>query len=143
MDKTELSQKWKDRFALFDSVAGNIHSQQYKDAIKNMKFLARTKYVFNFYAFFFGIIYFCILGLWKKGLVLFGAVVVLNVILIIIDAGTTMNLEPAIRGINIAYAGTCAMIANYAYYLKEVKGLDGWNPIEGFTKKSAEKIAQS
>lgn len=23
--------------------------------------------------------------------------------------------------------------ANYAYYLKKVKGLDGWNPFEGFS----------
>ncbi|CAI1827439.1 DUF2628 domain-containing protein [Serratia fonticola] len=141
MDKTELSQKWKDRFALFDSAGGDINSPQYKSAIKNMKFLGRIKYVFNFYAFFFGIIYFCILGLWKKGLVMFGAILAFNVIIIIVESATGMDLEALARGVNIGYAGSCATIANYAYYLKEVKGLDSWNPLEGFTKKSSAKIA--
>ncbi|MGF6189797.1 DUF2628 domain-containing protein [Serratia sp. 2723] len=143
MDKTELSQKWKDRFAFFDSVGGDITSAQYREELKKIKFFGRNKYAFNFYAFFFGVIYFCILGLWKKGLVLFGTAIALNVIFIIIEAGTATNLDPAIRAINISYAITGAMVANYAYYLKEVKGLDGWNPIEGFTKKSAAKIAKS
>ncbi|AHG21670.1 hypothetical protein Z042_20195 [Chania multitudinisentens RB-25] len=139
---SELSPKWKARFALFDSAGGDINSPQYKDAIKNMKFFERIKHTSNIFAFFFGIIYFCILGLWKKGLVLFGVILVLNVILFAVESVIGANLDPIARGLNFAYAGASSVIANYAYYIKEVKGLQSWNPLEGFTKKSSARIAK-
>lgn len=63
----ELSPKWRARFDFFDSVGGDITSPEYRKKIKEISFFGRMKYIFNFFAFFFGIIYMCILGLWKKG----------------------------------------------------------------------------
>ncbi|HEJ9095418.1 TPA: DUF2628 domain-containing protein [Serratia odorifera] len=138
----ELSPKWQARFALFDSVGGDITSDEYRQKIKELGFFGRLKYMMNFFAFFFGIIYFCILGLWKKGLVLFVGMCVVNVIIGMVEYSTGNDLDGLVRGVNIAYAVMCAMTANYAYYLKETKGIQGWNPFEGFSKSSAANIAQ-
>ncbi|WP_438596963.1 DUF2628 domain-containing protein [Gibbsiella quercinecans] len=138
----ELSPKWQARFALYDSVGGNVTSPEYQRKLKEMKFFARIKYVMNFYAFFFGIIYFCILGLWKKGLVLFVVICAINLILGMIEYSNGVNLDAWARGVNLAYAAACGSLANYSYYLKEVKGIQGWNPWEGLTKASAARIAQ-
>lgn len=138
-----LSQKWKDRFEFFEKIGGNVASKEYKARLKEMKFFSRIKYMSNFYAFFFGLIYMCIIGLWKKGLVLFSGVFIINILLAIFSEVTGTDVEAVSRLIGVAYCGICSCTANYAYYLKEVKGIQGWNPFEGFTKKSAAKINQS
>ncbi|MCR0999364.1 DUF2628 domain-containing protein [Serratia rubidaea] len=137
----ELSPKWRERFDFFDSVGGDITSPEYRKKIKEISFFGRMKYIFNFFAFFFGIIYMCILGLWKKGLVLFVGAGVLNVIVAMVEYANGGHYDSVYRALNICYAGFCATVANYAYYLKEVRGIQGWNPFEGFSKRSAAKIA--
>ncbi|AGB81563.1 Protein of unknown function (DUF2628) [Serratia sp. FGI94] len=137
----ELSSKWRERFDFFDSVGGDITSPEYRNKIKELGFFERMKYIMNFFAFFFGIIYMCILGLWKKGLVLFVGACVLSYIVAIVEYVTGGNFELAYRFLGIGYSCLCASVANYAYYLKEKRGIQGWNPFEGFSKRSAAKIA--
>ncbi|AJR00643.1 hypothetical protein F652_2654 [Enterobacteriaceae bacterium bta3-1] len=42
---------------------------------------------------------------------------------------------------NLIYAFYCCRVANVAFYLKTVKGIDGWNPFEGLSQKSAAELA--
>ncbi|KEZ74361.1 membrane protein, partial [Pseudomonas syringae pv. syringae FF5] len=34
-------------------------------------------------------------------------------------------------GLNVVFSLMYALTANYSYYLKEVKGEQGWNPFKG------------
>lgn len=122
-DFSQYSPKWQFRFGFFDRYGGP-KSPEYKQAFKALKFGERIKVQSNFYAFFFGFIYFFILGLWRKALSLVGIVVVLSVVLAF--------LPDAIgRGVGVGFSVLASMSANYAYYLDKVKGSRSWNPFEG------------
>lgn len=125
MDRSKYSQKWQDRFAFFDQ-HGAPNTPEFKAALKAETFGRRILFNMNIIAFFFGFIYFFVLGLWKKNLVLFAISCVISILLCIFNAP-----RGAEHGINFALALMWGLTANYAYYLKEVKGLDGWNPFEG------------
>ncbi|EPL6453849.1 MULTISPECIES: DUF2628 domain-containing protein [Providencia] len=131
MEQKQYSNKWQKRFDFFDT-HGAPDTAEFKAALKAESFSGRLLINMNFFAFFFGIIYFLILGLWKKGLVLLGISIGLGLVLNIIDfmiGGTIPN--GAYTGLSVGISVLWAMIANYAYYIKETKGLDGWNPFEG------------
>ncbi len=55
-------------------------------------------------------------------------ILVLNIIDFMVG-GTIPN--GAYTGLSVGISVMWAMVANYAYYIKETKGLDGWNPFEG------------
>ncbi|HEC8326773.1 TPA: DUF2628 domain-containing protein [Providencia rettgeri] len=131
MEQKQYSEKWQKRFNFFDT-HGAPDTPEFKAALKAESFGGRLLISMNFFAFFFGIIYFFILGLWKKGLVLLGISIGLGLVLNVIDfmiGGTIPN--GAYTGLSVGISALWAMIANYAYYIKETKGLDGWNPFEG------------
>ena len=106
-----------------------------------MKFGQKISIGSNFYAFFFGLVYFCILGLWKKGLVLFLGVAAIQAVLIAIETAADIDMNAFSKVINIGYAIVCAHLVNTAYYLRTVKGVDSWNPFQGLTRKSAEALS--
>lgn len=137
----EYSEKWLFRFAFFERTLGKMGSPAYRDEFKKLTFGQRIKVNFNFFAFFFGIIYLCILGLWKKGLVLFAVACLFGFALGLYEAISGATLDSAARVIGIMYSVACASIANYAWFLKERKGICGWNPLEGMTRKSAARLA--
>ncbi|WP_235525385.1 DUF2628 domain-containing protein [Photorhabdus heterorhabditis] len=83
----------------------------------------------NFIAFFFGFIYFFVLGLWRKNLALLGIAVVVMMILGSIESELSFAVS---TGVNCAFAAIWSMMANYAYYLKETVNSQSWNPFEGF-----------
>ncbi len=120
-----ISEKWKTRFAFFEQF-GAPSTQTYKDALKQLPYKQRLLININFFAFFFGMIYLAIIGLWKKALVLLGLAVAVMVVEYALGVPA-----PVSRGIDFAFAFLCGLCANYALYLKVVKGQDGWNPFEG------------
>ena len=131
MDRSKYSEKWLARFDFFEQY-GAPSTPEHKAAIKAAKPGRRILIGMNIIAFFFGFIYFFVLGLWKKNLVLFGICIVIGLVLGVFQAVTGFYLPQGIDiGINIALAVMWSMTANYAYYLKEVKGSDSWNPFEG------------
>lgn len=131
MDRSKYSEKWQARFDFFDQY-GAPSTPEHKAAIKAAKPGRRILIGMNIIAFFFGFIYFFVLGLWKKNLVLFGICIAVGLVLGVIQAITGFYLpKGADMGINFALALMWSMTANYAYYLKEVKGSDSWNPFEG------------
>ncbi|MBK5074707.1 DUF2628 domain-containing protein [Budviciaceae bacterium CWB-B4] len=131
MDRSKYSDKWQTRFAFFDQY-GSPKTPEHKAAIKAEKPMRRILFSMNIIAFFFGFIYFFVLGLWKKNLVLFGIAIGIGIVIVVIETITGTYLpNGANTGINVACAMMWSMTANYAYYLKEVKGSDSWNPFEG------------
>ncbi|MBD2813833.1 DUF2628 domain-containing protein [Xenorhabdus sp. Flor] len=75
----------------------------------------------------------CILGLWKKGLTLLGIIFAISFILGIIDSIFSLELSDNFYNatIGVVFAFLYGLSANYAYYLKEIKGDDSWNPFKG------------
>lgn len=130
----QYSAKWQERFAFFDK-NGAPGTAQYKTALKELPFGKRVLVNSNIIAFFFGFIYFFVLGLWRKNLSLLGIAVAIGIVLGVIEGIIGISLPNAVNtGINIAMALMWSITANYAYYLKETKGLNGWNPFEGMYK---------
>lgn len=122
---SSLPEKWKKRFAFFEQF-GAPNAPAYKEELKKLEWKQRVLINANIWAFFFGPIYMAIIGLWKKALVLFGGILVIDTIAV------ALHLPgPVLNGVGIGFGVLCALCTNYAFYLKRVKGQDGWNPFEG------------
>lgn len=119
-------------FRFFRSVR-RPKSPDFKLGFKQLPARKRILINLNFIAFFFGPIYFFVLGLWKKNLAIIAIIVALSFALALIF--TLLGYEQAPKafdtGMNVAFALMYGLSANYAYYLKQVKGSQGWNPFEG------------
>uniref|UniRef100_UPI0036DEE81B DUF2628 domain-containing protein n=1 Tax=Photorhabdus sp. RM322S TaxID=3342825 RepID=UPI0036DEE81B len=132
MDKSQYSEKWQARFTFFEQ-HGAPKASEYSAAIKAESFGRRILLNMNFIAFFFGFIYFFVLGLWRKNLALFGIAVVVGILLGIIESILNIEISPVVSmSINCAFAAIWGITANYAYYLKEKVNSQSWNPFEGF-----------
>lgn len=80
----------------------------------------------NWIAFWFGFIYFFVLGLWRKNLTIWLICLPCRSLFCFLNLTLTLNF------INIAVAGGIyGTVANKAYYLHKVKGSKSWNPFEG------------
>ncbi|WP_421567120.1 DUF2628 domain-containing protein [Stenotrophomonas sp. PD6] len=126
-------QKWRDRFQFFDA-HGAPGSLSYKAAFKALPFLRRIRIQSSILAFLFGPIYFFILGLWRKalvGLALSLGTIIVAVLLYAIFGANSAFADIVSRVLGLAMTLIYATTANYAYYLKEVKGADSWNIFEG------------
>ena len=127
----DIKPKWRERFEFFDAY-GSPASAEFRAAFKALPRGKRLLINFSFLAFFFGPFYFFALGLWKKGLSLLAIALAIAVVEVIFSAVTGIDIpRPVDTGLNIAIAFVFALCVNYAYYLKEVKGSQGWNPFEG------------
>ena len=60
----ESSAKWQTRFDFFD-LHGAPNPPGFRQALKQLPFKQKIKVNFNLIAFFFGLIYLFLLGLWK------------------------------------------------------------------------------
>ncbi|MBK5518195.1 MULTISPECIES: DUF2628 domain-containing protein [unclassified Pseudomonas] len=130
-DQSKYSAKWQERFAFFDA-HGAPNAPGYKPALKQLPFKRKITVNANIIAFFFGPIYLFFLGLWKKNLTLIALIValtfVLDLVYELIDFRYANNVNFAVGfAFNLLYA----LSTNYAYYLKEQKGEQGWNPFKG------------
>jgi len=128
----KYSAKWQERFNFFDTY-GAPNDPRFKVALKALPgFKKKLLINANVIAFFFGPIYLFVLGLWKKNLALLGIFLGINIALSVIFAVLDMEFPRALSsGLNGAASVMYAMVTNYAYYLKEVKGEQTWNPFQG------------
>jgi hypothetical protein len=124
----ELSTRKKELFAFFDAHGGPL-TPEYRAARRALRFPKNIFFNWNWLAFFFGPIYFYACGMKKKGTV------------ILVGYLAYLGTETAL-GVPKEYhpfgAVACLIImwsANYSRYLKVVKGVEGWNPYERFTKR--------
>jgi hypothetical protein len=119
IDTLPVSDNWKARFRLFDKAGGPKLPN-----FKQLPFGERMKISFNILGFLFGPIYYAVKGMWKKGLAMFGAlivgIVVLSFVLELVGMGQ-LN-----RALGYAAAALFAVRANVDYYKKMVLGDDGW-----------------
>ena len=120
-----VSERWQTRFQFFDQHGGPMRHEA-KQAIMERPEKERFLILFNLGSFFLPVIHFLKLGLWKKALTLLVATII-----------TVLVFDMPLRmfGINgywllILVPFFFSAMANYSYYLKEVKGVQGWNPFE-------------
>jgi Protein of unknown function (DUF2628) len=114
-----VSDNWKAKFYLLEK-AGGVKMA----GIKALSASERMKITFNFFAFLFGPIYYAVKGMWKKGLALFAAsvVVILLVSLLLELAG----LGRFANALGYGAAAIYAIRANIDYYKKMVLKQNGW-----------------
>ena len=127
----DISPKWRERFAFFEQ-HGGPNSPGYQAAFKALPKRKRILININFIAMFFGVIYFLVLGLWKKNLTLLAIIVGVTIGVELVFSAMGQEVPMWFdNGLNVAFALMYGLIANYAYYLKKVKGSQSWNPFEG------------
>jgi len=127
----DVSPKWQERFAFFEQ-HGGPSSPGFKEAFKALPKRKRLLINVNFIALFFGVIYFFVLGLWRKNLSLLAIVFALSMTVEIAFYVTGQDVPRAVNNaLNFACGIMYAFTVNYAYYLKKVKGSQSWNPFEG------------
>ncbi|WP_426144023.1 DUF2628 domain-containing protein [Pseudomonas sp. DWP3-1-2] len=129
--RSKYSEKWQERFAFFDA-HGAPNAPGFKEALMKLPFKNKVRVNANIIAFFFGPIYLFVLGLWKKNLTMIAILLTMNILLEIVYALTDFAYAKQLNfavgfGMNTLYL----FITNYAYYLQEVKGEQGWNPFKG------------
>jgi Protein of unknown function (DUF2628) len=119
VSRLPVSDGWKTKFRLISKAGG----PQLKK-LKDLSFGERFKITFNILAFLFGPFYYIAKGMWKRGLSLFAACVVVVVVLgLIFDA-----LGYGRFGNSLGYgaAAMFAVRANIDHYKKWVLGDNGW-----------------
>lgn len=123
---------WTDRFNFFQKNGGPA-TETYKEAFKQLDgFLKKARVNMNFYAFFFGFIYFLIKGMYKGALTLLGISAILFVILMVLPDSISDILGNSMGIVSGVLAG---MTANYTFYRKEVLGEDDFNIFKGVLTK--------
>ncbi len=127
----DVSPKWRERFAFFEQ-HGGPKSPGYQEAFKALPKRKRILININIIAMFFGVIYFLVLGLWKKNLTLIAIIVAVTVGVELVFSAMGHEVPMWFdNGLNVAFGLMYGLTANYAYYLKKVKGSQSWNPFEG------------
>lgn len=124
------SSKWQQRFDVFERLQ-SLDAAGKKAFMKSLGWRKAGSTNFNFIAFFFGFIYFFVLGMWRRNLSMIGIIVLINAL--VIAAETLFNIEipdALARGMGCAFSAWYATTANIAYYLQEIKGYNGWNPFK-------------
>lgn len=127
---TVLTSWREERDAFFDTYGGPF-SPGYRAAKREMPLLKRIFFNANPGAFFFGPLYFFFRGMWKKGI----AFLVPLLVLWTLEAVLPIPHQYHIFGMSSCFIQMSC--ANYAYYLKRVRGAEGWNPFEGMRQPSA------
>ena len=115
-----VSEKWKERFKAI-AHAGGVKFPNLKDLPKNER---RKAYSFNVLAFLFGPVYYIAKGMWKKGLALLLACVLVVIVLSI--ALGYFGLGKIANALGYGVSAVFAMRANIDYYKKMVLGENGW-----------------
>ncbi|MGW1159803.1 DUF2628 domain-containing protein [Streptomyces sp. NPDC002513] len=121
----KLSAKKQARFAFFETYGGPL-SPAYKEALRAKPFAQRLFFNTNWWAFFFGPIYFFSRGMWRKG------TVVLLGLMAYFSAEVSAGVPKTYHWVGTWTSFVVMWCANYADYLKTTKGTESWNPFEGF-----------
>ncbi len=127
MTTQQHSEKWQKRFDFFEK-NGAPKTPEFKAALRRLPWHKRFLYNMNIISFFFGPIYFLILGMWKRCLTLIVCSVAIGFILGIAEVITGLNLD-SLCGLIVSVMW--GITTNYAYYLHKVKGYNSWNPFTG------------
>lgn len=116
-------QVWTDRFQFFQQ-NGEPSSKTFKEALKSLPSMQKMRVNINFYAFFFGFIYFLIKGMWKGAI----SLLIIGILLFTISSFLPDFVSRIVSFI-IALLG--AFSANYTFYRKEILNEDDYNIFKG------------
>ncbi|MCV7281720.1 DUF2628 domain-containing protein [Mycolicibacterium flavescens] len=125
----DFARSWQQRFTFYDHYGVPNTSPESREAYKQLSFMDKLRLTNNIWGLLFGPIYFFVKGMWRKGLVLLGAVVVLATIAIGLDVPDIID-----RALSLIVPVFAMTTANYAYYLHAVKGDRSWNVFEGLRR---------
>ncbi|MBP4048905.1 DUF2628 domain-containing protein [Chromobacterium violaceum] len=114
--------KWRQRFSFFDE-HGGPGKPEHQQALKSLPWGRRLTVHFNFVSLLFWPIHFLVLGLWRQMLSLLGVSILIGIAIVALDLPEAVS-----RGVGTAVSVMAAMSVNYLYYLKQVRGQNGWNP---------------
>ena len=127
----EPSKVWQRRFAFFNEHGSPLSVTGYA-ALRKLPFWTAMSIRSNWWAFFFGPFYFLFLGVWKRGVSLAVASILLS---LVVEKLLGDDFAKAFGfGFNIIYSIT----ANYARYIKVTQGRDEWNPFADVSTSRAQ-----
>jgi hypothetical protein len=126
----DLSEAWRKRFEFF-SQHGRPTGKDASAALGRRSYRDRATILFNPWGFIFGIIYFVVLGIPKRGIGL-GAV---GLLLSILSGELTGHYDS--RLVAFTMQVLYAMTANYYRYIKVTEGRDEWNPLRDLVTDEA------
>ena len=116
---SNLPKKWNEVFSLIDK-AGGVKMTN----LKELSFSERIKARMNWWAFFFGPIYYLIKGMWKKAITYFGLIIAffsaVDYIAITFFQQNDLNIP------GVAVGVIWGMLANIDYYKIKVLNEDKW-----------------
>lgn len=122
----ETPPHWQTRFNFFALHGSQASSQAARTAYRALPLGTRMRVGANLMAFMFGPLYFFALGMWRKGVTLLAAGVVLGVVCTLGDVPESVGTP-----LSMAIAAIAMTTANYAYFLHVRIGSRSWNPFEG------------
>jgi hypothetical protein len=111
-NEQDLTQGWLELFRAYEEHGGPFATQ---------------KSMFNLWGYFFGPLYWMLLGLWRKTLTLMAGLLCSIFLLAFLEAP-----EGAFRVLGILVQVLDAMLVNYAFFLLRRRNSRSWNPFEGF-----------
>lgn len=115
----DLPEKWKKVFSLIEK-AGGVKMPKIKDLTPSERIKARL----NFWAFFFGPIYYLIKRMWKKAITYFGLIILFFLVFDYITITYFHRSDINIPGVAVGIIW--AVLANIDYYKIKVLGEDKW-----------------
>ncbi|MDQ1244315.1 MAG: hypothetical protein QG565_655 [Campylobacterota bacterium] len=116
----EVSESWKDKFRVLAEVGKPItYAMRLRNESAYKKLPIGIK--FNIWAFLFGLIYYFLKGMWKKGIVLFGSGIAIGIVLIVMFGESAGNITTM-----IVTSLLFATFANFDYYRTMVLEEDFW-----------------
>lgn len=119
IDALPVSDAWKQKFRLIEKAGGARQPD-----LKSLSSGERMKIGFNIVAFLFGPVYYLVKGMWRKALSIFGACIVVIVILgVVLDL---LGVGRVADALGYGAAAVFAVRANIDYYKKMVLGDNGW-----------------
>lgn len=125
-----LAPVWRSRFAFFDRYGLPNGTDEARAALRAMPFGQRLRLNSNILAFLFGPIYFFVKGMWRKGVTLLVAGIVVIAVLSAVGASDSI-----VRAVSFGVSAAAMLTANFAYYLHVRRGSTSWNPFEGFGRR--------
>lgn len=138
INNANVSEAWKRKFALLEKLGADkqfiLDAQTYSKS-KELGFWDRQKISFNFWAFFFGCLYYFSKKMWTKGAFILGVVWAYATLLAIVELVFKFEIPAAIFWIPSSII--CAQIANYDYYRKVIHGEKFWKGLPPLFSKPA------
>jgi hypothetical protein len=128
---SDINPKWRERFEFFEQY-GPPSSSEFRAAFRKLPYGKKLLININWFGLFFGPFYWLAIGMWRRALTWFGMAIAIGLVLGLLYGLMRAEFLAALdRGSIIALNLLGAMSTNYSYYLKAMKGDNGWNPYKG------------